>query len=130
MRQNLIIALLSVIATLLAVKVFTDRSQIVYGQVGGGGTASIGSEIAIATGSLAGGNGSSLYLYDTTKKKLLCYYLGNTGLEVRAVRDIHFDLEALDYNGKPGVVVPVKVMKREIEKAAKAAAAKAGKDEE
>jgi len=119
MRQNLIIMLLSVIATLLAVMVFTRPAQVVMGQTASG-SASVGTEIAVATGSLQGGSGSALYIYDAGKKRIMSYFLGNSGLELRAVRDISFDVVAQDFNGKPGQLTPVATMKKAVEKSAKA----------
>ncbi len=116
MRQNVIIALLSVIATLLAVSVFTPSNSAV-GQ-NAGGSATVGTEVAVATGSLTGGN-SAFYIYDPGKKKVLAYVLGNKGLEVRAVRDVQFDLLATEVNQQSGVMTTVSAMRKAIGKTAK-----------
>ncbi len=121
MRQNVIIALLSVIATLLAVSLFSPP-HFVSGQ-NAGGTAAVVGDMAVATGAMTGGN-SALYIYDQAKHKLLAYVLGNNGLEVRAVRDIQSDFAATDFTGTPGKVIKVKEMRAaiaKIEKANKAA---------
>ena len=124
MRQNLIIVLLSVIATLLAVMVFRSPPAIVLGQTASG-SASVGSEIGVATGSMLGGSGSALYIYDKTKNKLLAYFLGNGGLELRAVRDLSYDLQAIDFTGTTGKPTPVSAMKKAVYKQAKASAKEA-----
>jgi hypothetical protein len=116
MRQNVIVALLAVIATLLAVAVFRPP-QYVLGQMSSGGTASVG-EIAVATGGLQGGQGSAFYLYDPKEHKLLVYYLANNGLEIRAVRDLEWDFKATDFNQTPGKMVSVNDMKKAIGKQA------------
>ncbi len=76
MRQNLIIALLSVIATLLFVLVFRPETHVVLGQ-NATGTGSVGAELGVACGSMQGGTGSAFYIYDSAKKKLAVYFLGN-----------------------------------------------------
>ncbi len=113
MRQNVIIALLSVIATLLLVIVLSPHS--VSGQ-NATGNATVGSDIAVATGSMQGGTGSALYLYDAKDKILSVYFLGNQGLELRAVRDIQWDLQAIDFNGQQGKLIKVAEMRREVKK--------------
>jgi hypothetical protein len=117
MRQNVIIALLAVIATLLLVSVFSPP-HYVLGQMASGGNATIGSEVAVATGSLAGGAGSAFYLYDPKEHKLLVYYLANSGLEIRAVRDLEWDMKAVDFNQPQGKMVSVQEMKKAIGKQA------------
>jgi len=126
MRQNVIIALLSVIATLLLVIVLSPHP--VSGQ-NATGNATVGSDIAVATGSMQGGTGSALYLYDAKSKVLAVYFLGNAGLEVRAVRDIQWDLQAPDFNQPQGKVTSVIAMRTAIKKQEKQKA-KAEKGEE
>jgi hypothetical protein len=87
----------------------------------------VGSEIGVACGSLVGGSGSALYIYDAAKKKLGVYFLGNNGLELRAMRDIQFDMLAPDFNGKPGTLTSVAQMRKAIDKATKST--KKDKDE-
>jgi hypothetical protein len=113
MRQNVIIALLSVIATLLLVIVLSPHS--VVGQ-NATGNATVGSDIAVATGSMMGGSGSALYLYDAKDKILAVYFLGNQGLEVRAVRDIQWDLQAIDFNQPQGKITSVPAMRTAVKK--------------
>ena len=113
MRQNVIVALLSVIATLLLVMVLSPHS--VSGQ-NATGNATVGAEVAVATGSMLGGSGSALYLYDSKDKILAVYFLGNTGLELRAVRDIQWDLQAKDFTGQQGKMIKVVDMKKAVTK--------------
>ncbi len=126
MRQNAIVALLSVIATLLLVNVLKPTSPM-SGQTAGG-TSTVGHEVAVATGSIVGGTGSNFWLYDTQSKRIAVYFLSNAGLEIRAVRDVSFDLEATDFNPPLGKPVRVNEMKKALKKAAKAAE-KSEKDE-
>ncbi len=117
MRQNVIVALLSVIATLLLVNVLKPTSSM-SGQTTGG-TATVGNEVAVATGSLIGGSGSNFWLYDNHAKRLAVYFMGNTGLEVRAVRDVSFDLEATDFLSQQGKQTRVNEMKKIVKKTGK-----------
>jgi hypothetical protein len=114
MRQNLVVALLSVIATLLAVTIFSPPSSV-SGQ-NTGGTATIGNEVAVATGPLQGGSGSAFWLYLPARQKLAVYVLGGAGLELRAVRDIQYDLQATDLNLPQGKTTKVRDIKKEISK--------------
>ena len=92
MRQNFVIALLSVIATLLFVLVLTPKYPVL-GQMAGG-NATVGGEVAVATGALQGGAGTAFWLYERPTKRLAVYVFGNAGLELKAVRDIQYDLQA------------------------------------
>ncbi len=112
MRQNLIIILLSVVVTLLAVSVLKSPSPAA-GQMAGG-TATSGMEVVGATGSLMSGSGAAFYLYDNSKQKLAVYFLGNNGLELRAVRDISWDLQALEYNARAGMMTTVDAIKKAV----------------
>jgi hypothetical protein len=116
MRQNLIIALLSAIATLLLVVVLRSSPQAV-GQSAGGGTA-MGGELLCATGNLPGGAaGSAFWLFDPRAHKIAVYYLGNGGLEVKAVRDVGFDMEAVEFSAKGGQQTPTyAAMKKEVQR--------------
>lgn len=116
MRQNVTIALLSVIATLLLVAVLSGPRSV-SGQTGGSGSATVGGEIAVATGATqGGGGGAAFYLFIPQSKKLAVYYLGNNGLEVRAVRDVTWDLDAPDFWAQPGKITKVADMKKAIKK--------------
>ena len=119
MRQNVIIVLLSVIATLLAVSVFSP-SPVVVGQ-NASGTAVVGNEIVGATGSLQGGSGSAFWLYDSKDRKLAVYVLGNMGLELRSVRDLQWDFRAIDLNIPAGKPTKVSDIKKDISKQQKPA---------
>ena len=108
MKQNVIIALLSIIATLLVVREF-NTPNFVIGQSSGGGSASIGTEIAVATGTTQGGSVSAFYMYHGPTNRLAVYILGSKGLELRSVRDLQYDLQIPDFNSsRPGVITSVK----------------------
>jgi len=120
MRQNVTIALLSVIATLMAVVVFSPPSSV-SGQQAGGGTATLGSNVAVATGSLPGATGSAFWLYLPGEKKLAVYVMGNTTLELRAVRDVQYDIQAIDMAVQQGkstgkTLPPVSEIKKALKK--------------
>jgi hypothetical protein len=119
MRQNVIIVLLSVIATLLAVSVFSP-SPVVVGQ-NASGTAVVGNDIVGATGSLQGGSGSAFWLYNAKDRKLAVYVLGNMGLELRSVRDLQWDFRAIDLNIPAGKPTKVSDIKKDISKQQKPA---------
>ncbi len=140
MRQNVIIVLLSVVATLLVVDIFLKPAPSAQGQLGGGGTAMGGGDILCATGATTGGAGSAFWLLDAKKSRIAVYSLGNNGLELRAVRDIQFDLQATYLNLSQGKLTkPSEVRKAlagmkksegEEEKETPAKNAKKGKKEE
>jgi hypothetical protein len=115
MRHNVIIVLLSVIATLLLVDIMKPTPAL-QGQLGGGGTAMGGGDVLVATGSLAGGNGSAFWLYDHKDRRIAVYTLGNQGLELRSVRDIQYDLQAPYINLPQGKLTKPSEVKREVAK--------------
>jgi len=106
------IVLLSVAITLLAVNVLKSPSPAV-GQ-SSSGTASSGTEIVGATGSTMSGSGSAFYLYDNSSRHLVVYFLGNSGLELRAARDLTYDLQIPDFNGRAGLRPTVKDIQKEV----------------
>ncbi|MCZ6794921.1 MAG: hypothetical protein O7J95_15055 [Planctomycetota bacterium] len=80
MRQNLIIALLSVCATLLAVLVLQPRQEVpvAFGQVAAGNVLMTGSNTQ---------NEAFCFIYDVAAKKLFSYKNRSTGgLELMGVR--------------------------------------------
>ena len=99
MRQNLIIVLLSVIATLLLVLVLQQTSEPVYAQQGGGAGATVGS-IGVATGALQGSSAAGFWVFLPDSKRLAVYDWGSKKLRLRAVRNIEFDLQMNDFNIK------------------------------
>lgn len=113
MKQNLTLALLSVIATLLVVILIQNLHQppILLSQMGGGGTSTVG-PIGVATGPVSGaGDAAAFWLYDPAQKRLLVYFLNNKNqLEFRAGRSLEFDLRAVDWAMKPGLPPPVRKM--------------------
>jgi hypothetical protein len=117
MRYNVIVALLSVIATLLAVLAFKPAPSA-SGQASVGGNATVGGEIAVATGNILGGSGSAFWLFYRPEKKLAVYFLGNRGLELRAVRDVQYDLQLVDTGTSltPGKMTSVAKVKAEVTK--------------
>src|SRR5262245_19435146 len=115
MRQNVIIVLLSVIATLLVVDIMKPTPSL-QGQLSGGVTAMGGGDVLVATGGLPGGNGSAFWLYDNKDKRIAVYALGSQGLEIRSVRDIQYDLQATFLNLQQGKMTKPSEVKREVAK--------------
>ncbi|MBI4584782.1 MAG: hypothetical protein HY717_12270 [Planctomycetes bacterium] len=114
MRQNILIALLSVVATLLLVLVlqnFLGPTPVVLGQIGGGGTAAVGT-IGVGTGPIQGADANGFWIYEPARQKLLVYLLGpNNKLEFRAGRDIQYDMQVEEYamtGGKSHTVEQIK----------------------
>jgi len=103
MRQNLMVALLSASCTLLAVNLYVSLREpqlpLALGQ-----SATSGS-VVIATGVTTGGSETMAYIYDAQKERLAAYTVkGNTGLELKGVRNTSFDFKIpVQYppNGKP-----------------------------
>lgn len=113
MKQNLLLVLLSVVATLLLVVFVQNMRQppVLLSQLSGGGNASVG-PIGVATGGITGGgDGSAFWLYDPGAKTLLVYFLGNGNkLELRAVRNIEFDMKVPEFAmpaGRPPSVADI-----------------------
>lgn len=111
MRQNIVVALLSAVTTLLLVLVLTPKYPV-YSQAAGG-TATLGGEMGVATGPLQGG-GSAFWIYERPTKRIAVYVLGNGGqLKLEAVRDIQYDLQAPEFPA--GKHVPsIKQMKQAV----------------
>ncbi len=122
MRQNIIIALLSVAATLLLVLVlqnFLGPTPVVLGQIGGGGTATVGT-IGVATGPIQGADANGFWIYEPSRQKLLVYFLGpNNRLEFRAGRDIQYDMQVEDYTMPGGKAHSVEQIKGALNKGKK-----------
>lgn len=115
MRHNVIIVLLSVIATLLVVDILKPTPSL-QGQLSGGVTAMGGADVLVATGGLPGGNGSAFWLYDHKDRRIAVYALGSQGLELRSVRDIQYDLLAPYINLPQGKMTKPSEVKREVAK--------------
>ena len=126
MRQNVIVVLLSVIATLLLV-IALKPSPAAVGQTAGGGTATIGGDVVGATGTLPGGAaGAAFWIYEPHAHRLAVYTVGNAGLELKAVRDVQWDLQALEF--PPGKQTPaISAMKAAVQNLHKKEAAAAEK---
>ncbi len=113
MKQNIIICLLSVVATLLAVVVVQNFTQqnVLVGQ-SGGSTATVG-PIGVATGKFQGGGDSqAFWLYLPGEDRLMVYNLGSRNrLELRAVRNVEYDKQLFDhsFSGKYPKVKDVQV---------------------
>jgi hypothetical protein len=107
MRQNLTIALLSVIATLLLLLVvqnFHPGRHLMLAQGGGSSGATVGT-IGVATGTLQGSDAAGFFIYDPTKERILLYDYNNNKLRLKAVRDVQFDVKLVDFS-PPGQVGP------------------------
>ncbi|HVR74980.1 MAG TPA: hypothetical protein VMT52_11635 [Planctomycetota bacterium] len=92
MRQNLIVALLSICCTLLAVDVVVTLrgSQVppAYGQATGNATGSF----AIATVQGSGSEGWC-WIFDYESKRLCSYVTKNQGIELKGARELTYDLK-------------------------------------
>ena len=95
MRQNFIIVLLTVCATLLAVNLYVSLQRpelpVAFGQAVGVPSGSV----AIAT-SQGTGPEPWLFLYDVGSQRLAVYTCKNQGLELKGVRQITWDLQIPD----------------------------------
>ncbi len=94
-KQNLIVVLLAVCATLLAVNLVHNWTQpkIVVGQAAAGGVG--GGNFVMATGVGQGGNETLLYVLNTATQKLAAYSASKTrGVEFRGVRTLKYDFVA------------------------------------
>lgn len=117
MRQNLVIALLSVCSTLLAVNLYVEfQSEPVpaaYGQA----TGMPASQVAIAT---VQGTAQDpwCYVYDVAGQRLAVYRCGNQGLEFKGLRQITWDLKLEELNARLATTgrVPVAAIRKELEK--------------
>jgi hypothetical protein len=113
MRQNLIIALLSIACTLLAVNLYVTLSEprmpLAFGQAVGTPTGSV----ALATGVTQGGSETMLYLYDLSNQRLAAYSTKNQGIELKGVRHITHDLKAVEFVAR-GKSPSVQEMKKAI----------------
>lgn len=92
MRQNLIVALLSICCTLLAVDVVATlrggNMLTAYGQATGNPTGSYA--IATIQGS---GNEGWCWVFDCTSKRLCSYVTKNQGIELKGARELTYDLK-------------------------------------
>src|SRR5512145_1784995 len=92
MRQNFIIVLLTVCATLLAVNLYVSLQRpelpVAFGQAVGVPSGSV----AIAT-SQGTGPEPWCFLYDVTSQRLAVYSCKNAGLELKGVRQLTWDLQ-------------------------------------
>jgi len=119
MRQNLIVALLSVCCTLLAVNLVVSLRgpQLpfglppAYGQAVGGPVG----QVVLATGMSQGGSEAVLYLYDIPTQALACYSTKGQGIEYRGVRKITWDLKPQDFKAT-GKSPSVADMRKAVEK--------------
>lgn len=99
MRQNLIIALLSICCTLLAVNLVValrePKLQVAHGQAVG----TPAGQAILATGMTQSGNEAVLYVYDVGTQALAAYTTKGQGIELKGTRKITYDLQAPEYKG-------------------------------
>lgn len=108
MRQNLIVALLAVCATLLAVNVIQNMNQppVVFGQAAGNHAGNY----VMATGVTTSGSEAVMYIFDVTQKKVAAYSTKNRGIEFKGVRTVQHDFKA-DWLVPRGTMTPEMVQK-------------------
>lgn len=120
MRQNFIIVLLTVCATLLAVNLYVSLQRpdlpVAFGQAVGvpSGT------VAIAT-SQGTGPEPWCFVYDVSSQRLAVYSCKNQGLELKGVRQVTWDIQIPEL--PPGLAskrVTVADIKKEVTKQGKA----------
>ena len=98
MRQNLTIALLAVCATLLAVQIVDSIQAAQVRKALGQTSGMAGGNYVVATGITQSGNDSLIYVLDTSTQRLAAYLQRqNQGFELRAVRNIEWDLKLETY---------------------------------
>jgi hypothetical protein len=130
MRQNVIIVLLSICATLLGVNLVRSFARPDHPLAFGQGVGLPTGQVAIATVQ-GSGNEPWCYVYDVATKRLACYAARNQGLELKGMRNIQWDLQIEDL--PPELAnrrVPVVQIKKEVEKLRKTTAAPATKTKE
>lgn len=66
-----------------------------------GQTAMGNGSILVATGRIQGrGDGDGFYIYDTENKKLAVLFVGNSKMELLHIRDMSYDWQPVQYDGK------------------------------
>ena len=114
MRQNLVVALLSVCCTLLAVNLIValrgPQLPFAYGQAVG----TPSGQVVLATGMNQSGNEAVLYLYDVGTQALCAYTTKGQGIELKGTRRVTWDLKPLEYKA-PKSPSPSE-MKKQVEK--------------
>ena len=115
MRQNIVVALLSVCATLLAVQVVLTigkETAPVFGQtVGSDGG---GSGFVLATGMSSSGSNNMLYIFEPKSGRVAAYTVQSRGLEFKGPRQVTHDLipEELTPKGRMSVSDVRKALKK------------------
>jgi hypothetical protein len=122
MRQNIIIVLLTVCATLLAGNLYVSLQRpdlpLAFGQAVGVPSG----QVAIAT-SQGTGPEPWCFVYDVTSQRLAVYSCKNQGLELKGVRQCTWDLQLQEL--PPALAsrrIPVADIKKELQKQPKAGA--------
>ena len=116
MRQNLVVALLSVCCTLLAVNLYVEFQSSPMPEAHGQATGLPASQIAIAT--VQGtSNDPWCYVYDVAGQRLAVYRAGTQGLEFKGLRQITWDLKLEELNPRLASTgkVPVATIRKELE---------------
>lgn len=119
MRQNLVVCLLSVCCTLLAVNLYVSLDGPAVREAAGQGTAIPSSSVCLAT--VQGtSNDPWCYLYDVGTQRLAVYRTGNTGLELKGVRQITWDLKIEELDARmANQKLPIKTIREYLEKQGK-----------
>lgn len=116
MRQNLIVALLSICCTLLAVNLVISLRGPQLPQAFGQAVGAPSGQAVLATGMTNSGNEAVLYVYDVPTQALACYTTKGMGIELKGVRKITADLGVREFNAK-GKSPSVKEMEDLLKKA-------------
>ena len=95
MRKNLIIALLSISATLLAVNLYVTLQRPQFPIAIGQGTGVPTGQVAIAAVQ-GSANEPWVYVYDVATQHLAVYTTKNQGIELKGSRQISWDLKVPD----------------------------------
>lgn len=116
MRQNLVICLLSVCCTLLAMNLYVSLDGPAVREAAGQATAIPSNSVCVAT--VQGtSNDPWCYVYDVGTQRLAVYKTGNTGIELKGVRQITWDIKLEELNPRLATgKVPVSAIRKELEK--------------
>ena len=113
MRNNTVIALLAVCATLLAVQVVSTVNQgpaPVFGQAVGN---TAGADYVLATGMSTTGNNNMLFIFETKTQKLAASTVATRGIEFKGTRQVTWDLIPEEFTPR-GKGVTVKTVKKAV----------------
>ncbi|HZN57764.1 MAG TPA: hypothetical protein VFD71_06780 [Planctomycetota bacterium] len=97
MRQNLIVALLSICCTLLGVQLVLHLQSSSLPVALGQAVGTPSGTVVLATGMTQSGNEAVLYLYDVTSQRLCAYTTKGQGIELKGVRQVTHDLKPVEF---------------------------------